>query len=154
MHFTWSWSQVTDNKSLSTSKLAQCLLGKPPFEYKQVMCGILHKISLVLVSCFVLVIRGAALYVQIEKREKSNSMNLHKLFFWLSSICANNTHLSDGDMKQDHQKNHLTGHNLKMKGHFVPLSYCRLLIPLREQRFYTMNPLLSIYFCILHLMGW
>lgn len=32
-------------------------------------------------------------------------------------------------MKQEEQKNHLTGHNLKMKEHFVPAFIRRLRIP-------------------------
>lgn len=46
--------------------------------------------------------------------------DITRSFFGLCAICAHNTHLSDRDMKQDHKKNDLSGHNLKMKRPFSP----------------------------------
>lgn len=65
---------------------------------------------------FALEICGAAPYEQIFhwKMEKSNSTISHDHVL----DCVPGAHLSDRDMKQDHQKNDLSGQNLKMKRPF------------------------------------
>lgn len=122
---------------------------KTPFEHKQVMRGIMHKIIFdrLWSLCLRYVVYKLIFQWIRGEIQQHNFTCAAEIFGGRCAACAHN--LSDPHMKQNHQKNNLAGHNLKMEEHsFHPPSYHHQCVPTRDFTQWARCLLFTTVFCI------